>query len=41
MNRTQGITVRLMMKNALRWTQRVNNIQACAQEIGKNEIIFA
>ena len=31
----------LKTENALEWTQRMNNIQACAKEIIEKEIIFA
>lgn len=41
MKRTQGITEQLKTENALEWTQRMNNIQACAKEIIEKEIIFA
>ncbi len=41
MKRAQGITEQLKAKNALEWTQRMNNIRACAKEIVENEIIFA
>lgn len=37
----QGITEQLKVENALEWTQRMNNIQACAKEILEKEIIFA
>ena len=37
----QGITEQLKTKNALEWTQRMNNIRACAKEIIEKEIIFA
>ena len=41
MKRAQGITEQLKTENALEWTQRMNNIQACAMEIVEREIIFA
>ena len=41
MKRAQGITEQLKTKNALEWTQRMNNIRACAKEIIEKEIIFA
>ena len=37
----QGITEQLKAENALEWTQRMNNIRACAKEIVEKEIIFA
>ena len=38
----QGITTeQLKVENALEWTQRMNNIRACAKEIVEKEIIFA
>ena len=41
MKRAQGIAERLKAENALEWTQRMNNIRACAKEIIEKEIIFA
>ena len=41
MKQAQGITEQLKTKNALKWTQRMNNIRACAKEIIEKEIIFA
>ena len=41
MKRVQGITEQLKAENALKWTQRMNNIRACAKEIVEKEIIFA
>lgn len=41
MKQAQGITEQLKAKNALEWTQRMNNIRACAKEIIEKEIIFA
>ena len=41
MKRAQGITKQLKTENALEWTQRMNNIRACAKEIIEKEIIFA
>ena len=41
MQRVQGITEQLKAENALEWTQRMNNIRACAKEIVEKEIIFA
>ena len=41
MKRAQGITEQLKAENALEWTQRKNNIRACAKEIVEKEIIFA
>ena len=41
MKRVQGITEQLKAENALEWTQRMNNIRACAREIVEREIIFA
>ena len=40
MKRAQG-TEQLKTENALEWTQRMNNIRACAKEIIEKEIIFA
>ena len=34
-------TEQLKTENALEWTQRMNNIRACAKEIIEKEIIFA
>ena len=41
MKRAQGITEQLKTENALEWTQRMNNIRACAKELIEKEIIFA
>ena len=41
MKQAHGITEQLKVKNALEWTQRMNNIRACAKEIVEKEIIFA
>ena len=41
MKGAQGITKQLKAENALEWTQRMNNIRACAKEIVEKEIIFA
>jgi len=41
MKRAQGIAERLKAENALEWTQRMNNIRACAKEIVEKEIILA
>ena len=41
MKRAQGITEQLKAENALEWTQRINNIRACAKEIVEKEIIYA
>ena len=41
MKRAQGITEQLKTENALEWTQRMNNIRACATEVVNNEIIYA
>ena len=41
MKRVQGITEQLKAENTLEWTQRMNNIRACAKEIVEKEIIFA
>ena len=41
MKGAQGITEQLKAENALEWTQRMNNIRACAKEIIEKEIIFA
>lgn len=40
MKRAKG-TEQLKTENALEWTQRMNNIRACAKEIIEKEIIFA
>ena len=40
MKRAQGIAERLKAENALEWTQRMNNIRACAREIVEREIIY-
>ena len=40
MKRVQGITEQLKAENALEWTQRMNNIRACAKEIVEREIIY-
>ena len=41
MKQSQGITEQLKVKNALKWTGRMNNIWACAIEVVNNEIIYA
>ena len=41
MKRAQGIAERLTAENALEWTQRMNNIRACAKEIVEKEFILA
>ena len=41
MKQAQGITEQLKAENALKWTERMNNIRACAREIVEKEIIFA
>ena len=41
MKQAHGITEQLKVENALEWTQRMNNIRACAKEIVEKEIIFA
>ena len=41
MKQALGITEQLKVENALEWTQRMNNIRACAKEIVEKEIIFA
>ena len=41
MKQAHGITEQLKTKNALEWTQRMNNIRACAKEIIEKESIFA
>lgn len=41
MKQAYGITEQLKVENALEWTQRMNNIRACAKEIVEKEIIFA
>ena len=41
MKRAQGITEQLKAANALEWTQKVNNIRACAKELVEKEIILA
>ena len=39
MKQAQGITERLKEENALEWTERLDNIRACAREIVNEEII--
>ena len=41
MKQAQGITEQLKAENALKRTERMNNIRACAREIVEKEIIFA
>lgn len=41
MKQAQGITEQLKAENALEWTERMNNIRACAMEIVNEEIIYA
>ena len=41
MKQAQGITEQLKAENTLEWTGRINNIRACAIEIGDKEIIYA
>ncbi len=41
MKQAQGITECLKEENALEWTEKINNIRACAIEIIENEIIYA
>ena len=41
MKQAHGTTEQLKVENALEWTQRMNNIRACAKEIVEKEIIFA
>ena len=41
MKQAQGIMEQLKAENALEWTERLNNIRACAREIVEREIIFA
>ena len=36
----QGVTERLKAENALEWTERMNNIRACAMERVNEEIIY-
>lgn len=40
MKQAQGITEQLKEENALKWVQRINNIQACAREVVEGEIIY-
>ena len=40
MKRVQGITEQLKAENALEWTQRMNNIRACAMEVVNEENIY-
>ncbi|MCI9638900.1 TnpV protein [Anaerotruncus sp. 80] len=40
MKQAQDITGQLKAENALEWTERPNNIRACAKEIVNGEIIF-
>lgn len=41
MKQAQGITEQLKEENALEWTQRMNNIRACAKEIVEKQIFFS
>lgn len=41
MKLAHGITEQLKMENTLEWTQRMNNIRACAKEVVNNEIIYS
>ena len=41
MKQAHGTTEQLKVENALEWTQRMNNIRACAKEIVEKEIIYA
>ena len=41
MKQKQGITEQLKAENALEWTRRMNNIQACVREIVEKEIIYS
>ena len=41
MKQAQGITEQLKAENALKWTGRMNNIRACAREIGILERIIS
>lgn len=41
MKQAQGIMEQLKAENALEWTERLNNIRACAREIVEREIIYA
>ena len=41
MKQAQGISEQLKAENALEWVGRMNNIRACAKEIGERNIIFA
>ena len=36
-----GLTERLKEENALEWTERMNNVRACAREIVNGKIIYA
>lgn len=40
MKGAQGITKQLKAENALEWTQRINNIRACAKKIIDRELIY-
>lgn len=40
MKQAQDITGQLKAENVLEWTERPNNIRACAKEIVNGEIIF-
>jgi len=40
MKQAQGIMERLKEENALEWTEKMNNIRACAREIVNKEIIY-
>ena len=41
MKQALGITEQLKAENGLEWTERMNNIRACAREIVNEEIIYA
>lgn len=41
MKRAEGITEALKARDQLRWIGLMNNIRACAEEIVREEIIFA
>lgn len=41
MKQVESLTEQLKAENALEWTQRMNNIRACAMEIVNEEIIYA
>ena len=41
MMKAQGVTEQLKAADAMLWVGKVNNIRACADEIIRNELIYA